>query len=40
MGLRLYQIEHDCPEITSPLDVSKEVADALLAGLGRTEAPS
>jgi hypothetical protein len=37
MGLRLYQIEHDCPEIESPLSVSKEVADALLAGLGRTD---
>lgn len=33
MGLRLFQIEHDCPEITSPLDVSKEVAEAILAGL-------
>ena len=38
MGLRLYKIEHDCPEIASPLDISKEVAEALLAGLGRTEA--
>lgn len=36
LGLRLYDIEHDCPEIESPLNVSQEVAEALLAGLGKT----
>lgn len=37
MGLRLYNIEHDCPEIESPLNVTQEVAEALLAGLDKTD---
>jgi hypothetical protein len=39
MGLRMYDIHHDSPETESPLNVRQEVAEALLAGLGRTAAP-
>ena len=36
---RTYVVEHDCPEIGSPLVVSKDVGEALLAGLERTDTP-
>lgn len=33
---REFVVEHDFPEISSPLIVSQEVGEAILAGLGRT----
>lgn len=37
VGLRLYNIEHDCPETESPLSVRQEVGEAILAGLAGPE---